>query len=171
MISAGGKPGRALSSNPHRMVAVLRRPAGMTDSAGPVTSVRAASLGFDDRTGPEPSLREAPAPFWQPHRCTLSCSSGSWTDYSEPLPSPRALGVSTSHGQACWGKVRALCAHPPPEGLLLCILLPSSGIWEMQGRKHPEPSPCDWGENAWSSGNLGAWGQLGQTFNSPCDPS
>ena len=140
MISAGGEPGRALSSNPHRTVAVVSRPAGMTDSSVLVTSVRAASLGFDDRTGPEPSLREAPVPFWQPHRCTLSCSSGSWTDCSKPLPLP-ALPVSSSHGQTCWGKVSALRAHPPPEGLLLCILLPSSGIWETQGRKHPEPSP------------------------------
>lgn len=53
---------RALFSSPHRTVeGVLWGPAGMTDSSVLVTSVRAASLGFDDRAGWEPSLRGAVA--------------------------------------------------------------------------------------------------------------
>lgn len=53
---------RALFSSPHRTAeGVLWGPAGMTDSSVLVTSVRAASLGFDGRTGSEPSLRGAVA--------------------------------------------------------------------------------------------------------------
>lgn len=63
MVCPGGKQGRTSSSNPHKTCgpAMLWGPIEMTDSSVLVTSVRAAFPGFDERTGQQPSLREAVA--------------------------------------------------------------------------------------------------------------